>query len=254
MLEALTLQSRGREMVCLIDYPDEASKGKKMILYKHGFMGNKTTPHRMIVNFAHRLEAEGITTFRFDCAGAGDSEGDCHLTTIAGEMEDTRVVLDYIKKVLQPEQFIVLGYSMGACVVGAMANEIEMDGLLLWSPVSVPYENFKHLLGEKRFAQGLAGEDVDFGGDRVGKEFFAGLKDENIDPIKAIRHFQKPVRLVQGTGDTDVLPESSQVYADAAPDAKRHTIPGANHGYDTVAHQEELFAISAEYIREIWSR
>lgn len=252
MLDAFTLQSRGKSMVCLMDYKDEATKGKTVILYKHGFMGNKITPHRMIVNFAHQLAEAGITTIRFDCAGAGDSEGDCHLTTIPGEIEDTRVVLRYIKEQVKPERFIVLGYSMGAVVTSVLSSETDMDGLLLWSPVSAPYENFKHLLGEERFAQGLAGSDVDFGGDRVGKEFFLGLDTPDIDPLKALKGFSKPVRIIHGTGDTDVLTAGSLTYLDAVADARRETVAGATHGYDAVSHQEELFRLSWAYIKEIW--
>ena len=55
MLDAVILKSREKDMLCVIDYKDEETKGKKVILYKHGFMGHKITPHRMIVNVAHKL-------------------------------------------------------------------------------------------------------------------------------------------------------------------------------------------------------
>ena len=43
MIEAFTLKSRGKDMVCLLEYKDPAARGKKVILYKHGFFGNKIT-------------------------------------------------------------------------------------------------------------------------------------------------------------------------------------------------------------------
>lgn len=44
MIEAFTLKSRGKDMVCLLEYADPSVRGKKVILYKHGFFGNKITP------------------------------------------------------------------------------------------------------------------------------------------------------------------------------------------------------------------
>ena len=43
MIEAFTLKSRGKDMVCLLEYADPSVRGKKVILYKHGFFGNKIT-------------------------------------------------------------------------------------------------------------------------------------------------------------------------------------------------------------------
>ena len=66
MIEAFTLKSRGKDMVCLLEYKDPAARGKKVILYKHGFFGNKITPHRIMVNAGHELQEEGYTICRFD--------------------------------------------------------------------------------------------------------------------------------------------------------------------------------------------
>lgn len=41
MIEAFTLKSRGKDMVCLLEYADPSVRGKKVILYKHGFLGIK---------------------------------------------------------------------------------------------------------------------------------------------------------------------------------------------------------------------
>ena len=70
MIEAFTLKSRGKDMVCLLEYADPSVRGKKVILYKHGFFGNKITPHRIMVAASHRLQQEGYTICRFDCVGA----------------------------------------------------------------------------------------------------------------------------------------------------------------------------------------
>lgn len=251
MLDAVILKSREKDMLCVIDYKNKETKGKKVVLYKHGFMGHKITPHRMIVNLAHKLTELGYTVVRFDCIGSGDSEGDCSYTTFGGEVEDTLEVIKYIKEKLKPEKFVILGYSMGGLVTSLVSEFVETDGIVLWSPVADPFYNFYTLLGEERFLKGLNGEDVDFNGDRVGKEFFVGMKNPKYQPIDHIRNYKKPVRIIHGTGDTDVLYINSIAYTQVLSDVKLHLIKGAGHGYDSVVYQDELFETTIEYLKEI---
>ena len=238
-------------MVCLREYADPSVRGKKVILYKHGFFGNKITPHRIMVAASHRLQQQGYTICRFDCVGAGDSEGDSHYTTIYGEIEDTKVVLHWIEGQLKPEKFMILGYSMGAIVTSVLCHEVPLEGILLWSPCSEPYGNFRHLLGQEIFEEGLRGNDVDFMGDLVPHEFFVGLDAPEIDPLAAIRDFQKQLRLIQGDGDKDVPVYNSGRYEETVPGALRHVVPGATHGYDKVSWQEELLEYTMIYVKDI---
>ncbi len=127
MIEAKIINSRGQDMVCLIEYKNEKDRGKKTIIYKHGFCGNKITPHRMMVNLGHDLVEEGYTVVRFDCAGAGDSEGDWTYMTISGETEDFKKILHWVKDVLTPEKTMILGYSMGALETALCCREILLD-------------------------------------------------------------------------------------------------------------------------------
>lgn len=204
-----------------------------------------------MVNASHELQEEGYTICRFDCAGAGDSEGDSHYTTIYGEIEDTKVVLHWIKENIRPEKFMILGYSMGGIVTSVLCNEVPLDGILLWSPCSEPYENFRHLLGADLFDRGLKGEDVDFMGDLVCHEFFENLDAPQIDPLAAIKNFKKPLRLIQGDGDKDVLVYNSANYEKTVPGAVRHVVFGATHGYDKVSWQKELLEYTRKYVNDI---
>ena len=251
MIEAFTLKSRGKDMVCLLEYADPSVRGKKVILYKHGFFGNKITPHRIMVAASHRLQQQGYTICRFDCVGAGDSEGDSHYTTIYGEIEDTKVVLHWIEGQLKPEKFMILGYSMGAIVTSVLCHEVPLEGILLWSPCGEPYGNVGHLLVQEIFEEGLRGNDVDFMGDLVPHEFFVGLDAPEIDPLAAIRDFQKPLRLIQGDGDKDVPVYNSGRYEETVPGSVRHVVPGATHGYDKVSWQEELLEYTMIYVKDI---
>lgn len=251
MMEATILNSRGKDMLCLIEYKDPSVRGKRVVLYKHGFCGNKIAPHRMMANLGHQLAEEGYTVIRFDCVGAGDSEGDWSDMTISGEIQDLKLVLHWIRRELRPEKLMVIGYSMGGLETAVCCREVPLDGILFWSPVSQAVDCFHHLLGEERFAAGMGGQDVDFCGDRVGKEFFQDLDSPALDGLAAIRGFERPVFLIHGSADTDVLPENSRRYMDVLPGAERHLVEGAGHGYDGWALQDELWQWSKEYIHRI---
>ena len=204
-----------------------------------------------MVNASHELQNEGYTVCRFDCVGAGDSEGDSHYTTIYGEIEDTKVVLHWIEENIKPEKFMILGYSMGGIVTSVLCNEVPLDGILLWSPCSEPYTNFRHLLGADLFDRGIKGEDVDFMGDLVCHEFFENLDAPEINPLEAIKKFKKPLRLIQGDGDQDVPVYNSANYEKTVPGAVRHVVSGATHGYDKVSWQRELLDYTKKYVNEI---
>ena len=146
---------------------------------------------------------------------------------------------------------MILGYSMGGIVTSVLCNEVPLDGILLWSPCSEPYENFRHLLGADLFDRGLKGEDVDFMGDLVCHEFFENLDAPQIDPLAAIKNFKKPLRLIQGDGDKDVLVYNSANYEKTVPGAVRHVVPGATHGYDKVSWQKELLEYTRKYVNDI---
>lgn len=251
MIEAFILKSRGRDMVCLMEYKSHDVRGEKVILYKHGFFGNKITPHRMMVNVGHELQTEGYTIVRFDCVGAGDSEGDSRFTTIPGEIEDTKVVLHWIHNQIRPKKFMILGYSMGGIVASVCCNEVPLDGILLWSPCSDPVENFTHIVGEDNFRRGLMGEDVELMGDLVCKEFFAGLDAPELNPLKAIAGFKMPLRLIHGDGDTDVPAENSKRYEQTHPGSVGHVITGANHSYDKICWQKDLMGYTKQYVHDI---
>lgn len=248
MLEAIILKSRGKDMLCTIEYNSVENKGKKVVLYKHGFMGNKITPHRMIVNLSHQLIELGYTVVRFDCIGAGDSEGNYNYTTIDGEIEDTLVVDKYIMTHFAPQNYFMIGYSLGGAITALVSNKIKTDGIILWSPVSNLFHNFYHLLGKDNFIQGLEGNDIDFNGDRVSKHFFQNIKEFKYDPLKIIKEYQNPICIIHGTADNDVLSINSLAYNLASQNSKIYYVDEASHSYDTISQQDKLFEITINFL------
>lgn len=250
MIDAFKLKSRGKDMACIMEYKNLESKGKNILLFNHGFVGHKITPHRMIVNLSHELVEEyDLTVVRFDFIGSGDSDGDYHYMTISGEVKDSLHIVEYLRRNYKINKLIILGYSMGGCIASLTASKINPDALLLWSAVSNPYENFKYLLGDKLFTEGESGNDVDFLGDMVSSKFFTELKE--IDNIKELKKFKNPIYIIHGDKDEDVLPENALSYLNATDNSKLYYVKDGGHTYDSKELQRDLFDKTKDYVEEI---
>ncbi|MDY0235114.1 MAG: alpha/beta fold hydrolase [Gudongella sp.] len=250
MIDAFKLKSRGKDMACIMEYKNLESKGKNILLFNHGFVGHKITPHRMIVNLSHELVEEyDLTVVRFDFIGSGDSDGDYNYMTIPGEVKDSLHVVEYLRNNYKINKLIILGYSMGGCIASLTASKTNTDALILWSPVSSPYKNFKYLLGDKLFEEGELGNDVDFLGDMVSSNFFTDLK--RIDIIKELKKFESPIYIIHGDKDEDVLPENALSYLNATGNTKLYYVKNAGHTYDSRKLQRDLFDKTKEYVKEI---
>ncbi|MBR2502577.1 MAG: alpha/beta hydrolase [Oscillospiraceae bacterium] len=251
MIETKVFKSRGKDMLCLIEYKDPSVRGKKVIVYKHGFCGHKITGSRKIVNFGHQMVDEGYTMIRFDCVGAGDSEGDWSYMTISGECEDFNQVLCWVKEELAPKKMMILGYSMGGLEAALCSRTVELNGILFWSPVGNAEKCFRHIVGDELYDFGLKGNDVDLAGDRIGKEFFLDIEQNQQDGFEAVKGYDKPVYFVHGNADTCVPYENSTEYMKVLPQAERTTVEGAGHDYESWKMQDELFEASRKYVHAI---
>ncbi|QAT62462.1 alpha/beta fold hydrolase [Acidilutibacter cellobiosedens] len=249
MLETKIIESRAHEMIAVYEYKNKDVRGDYVLLFNHGFVGNKITPHRMAVNLSRKILDMGITTVRFDCVGAGDSEGDYEYMTINGEVEDTLNVVEVLKKDFNMKKLFMMGYSMGGAIAALSAAEVNPDALILWSPVSNPFWNFYHLIGHEKFMKGINGNDVDVEGDMVSRKFFEDII--KIDPIRKIKNFENPVRIIHGSKDNDILPINSIAYKSVLRDVKVKFIDEADHCYSSAKFQSQLIEETSKFIIEL---
>ncbi|MDO5690537.1 MAG: alpha/beta hydrolase [Tissierellia bacterium] len=251
MLHVKVIQSREKQMISVLERPVHEKDRRILVFFCHGFAGHKITPHRMAPNFSRRLSDIGVSMVRTDTIGSGDSEGDYHYMTIQGQLKDYQEAYQYWTCLEPWKKVFFLGYSMGGATATILSQLVYTDGMLLWSPVSNPYWNFHHFLGEEDFTAGMEGLDISQDGDSVSKDFFIGLEDYNLIPI--MKDYQKPIRLIHGTGDTDVLPINAKTYQWFSKDCRVHWILGADHGFSKKEFQEELLEKSIEYIQVLAS-
>ncbi|KAL9400071.1 hypothetical protein Peur_009032 [Populus x canadensis] len=225
---------------------------KQLVIVCHGFQSSKE--RIPMVNLAAALEKEGISAFRFDFAGNGESEGSFQYGNYRREAEDLRAVVQHFRgenRVISA----VIGHSKGGNVV------------LLYASKYNDVHTVVNISGRFNLEKGMEG--------RLGKDFLLRLKQHGyIDVFNRKGKFEYRVteeslkdRLttdihaaclliqqecrvltVHGSMDKLVPAEDALEFAKFIPNHKLHIIKGANHEY--TSHQGELTSVVLDFLRE----
>ncbi|KAL0346700.1 UNVERIFIED_CONTAM: hypothetical protein Scaly_1686000 [Sesamum calycinum] len=111
----------------------------------------------MMVNLSAALENEGISAFRFDFSGNGESEGPFHYGNYSGETDDLRSVIEYFSGVNR-STVAILGHSKGGNIVLLYASKYDDIGAVV------------NVCGRYDLKKGIE--------ERLGKEFVERIKKE----------------------------------------------------------------------------
>ncbi|XP_048133656.1 putative uncharacterized protein YDL057W isoform X3 [Rhodamnia argentea] len=226
-----------------------------IVILCHGFRSNKE--YKTIVNLAVALEKEGISAFRFDFAGNGESEGTFEYGTYWREADDLRAVIEHFNGANRVTSAIV-GHSKGGGVVLLYASKYNDIHTVV--NMSSRYD-----------VKGLMGEIED----RLGKDFMQKIKEDGFFDVKnksgtisyrvpweilmdrlntnmheACLQIDKNCRVltVHGSADDLVPVPDALEFAKIIPNHKLRIVEGADHGY--TSHQAELTYIVSSFIKQ----
>lgn len=259
MTQSLANRAAQQQRVVVENYHGEKLSGilhetgsKQLVIVCHGFQSSKE--RIPMVNLAAALEKEGISAFRFDFAGNGESEGSFQYGNYRREAEDLRAVVQHFRgenRVISA----VIGHSKGGNVV------------LLYASKYNDVHTVVNISGRFNLEKGMEG--------RLGKDFLLKLKQHGyIDVFNRKGKFEYRVteeslkdRLttdihavclliqqecrvltVHGSMDKFVPAEDALEFAKFIPNHKLHIIKGANHEY--TSHQGELTSVVLDFLRE----
>lgn len=218
-----------------------------VVLFHHGFNGNKTEAHRIFVKLARRLAEQGIDSFRFDFFGSGDSEGELRDATLTAWMENSLDAVAYLKK-QGAKKIFLLGFSFGAFVAAATAPKINPEGLILWAPIFHPFERMlkeKDMLSE---AKKLGYANLQ--GEEIGMSLMEDASRLSVPEL--FKAYRGDILLIHGSDDASALPAESErykaFYQSGAKKIDLHWIPGANHSFDRPDWEKEVLSITAAWI------
>ncbi|KAE9601612.1 hypothetical protein Lal_00040596 [Lupinus albus] len=224
----------------------------EIVILCHGLGASKED--NIIVNLAAGLDNAGISSFRFDFSGNGESEGTFEFGDYWREVDDLHAVGQHFHEANRKVSAII-GHSKGG------------DTVLLYASKYHDIKTVVNLSGRYDLKGGLE--------DRLGKDFMEKIRKEGFIDVKTnsgsveyrvteeslkerlsinmheeCLQIDKECRVftVHGSSDTTIPVEDAYEFAKILPNHKLHIIEGADHVYSN--HQADLTSVVVNYIKE----
>lgn len=211
--------------------------GDRAVVFCHGFRGEKTGPNRTFVRTARRLAQCGISSFRFDQYGSGDSPGDFRESRFDRWISTICALIQHQRQL--GRRVALLGQSMGATAAICAAAREPVEGLVAW----VPDANVD------AFTPGLPGY-VEEGGQQVDNEYW-----EQAHAIDVPRQFElvaQPCYLVFGTADEYVSEQNrAALVSRAKPEHAVDVFEGWSHSAWTAQQADTVITRSVDFLARI---
>jgi alpha/beta superfamily hydrolase len=251
----------------------------EIVVLCHGFRSTKND--QVMKNVAAAIEKEGISAFRFDFSGNGESKGSFYFGNYNYEADDLHSVIRYFTNMNRVVP-IIIGHSKGGDVVLVYAskyqdirNVINLSGrydlkrgigerlgedylerikqqgfidikegtaIALWSSCTVPDQYSSVFLSIFWSFTGNAGF-------RVTEESL--MERLNTDMHEACLKIDKECRVltVHGSADEVIPLEDAKEFAKIIPNHKLEIVEGADHCY--TKHQSQLITNVMEFIKTV---
>lgn len=256
--ESVVLINEGQKIFGILHLP-KGIKNPSCVLICHGLGGHKTGRYRVYVELAEALIRENIAVFRFDFRGSGDSEGCFSEMTLNGEISDSLVALNYLKKEarIDSERIGIFGRSLGGAVAVLSASLFgAVKGIALWAPIFNGEQWKKEW--EKVMDGSATAEEVNemrrINGQIAGLNFYREMFEMRIDiSLKSLESV--PLLLIHGEKDDLVTIRHSELYLKERHLLKEITkfirLPHADHDFSY--YEERSFAIveTAKWFRRV---
>ena len=224
-----------------------------IVILCHGFCSTKEND--IMVNLAKALEKEGISAFRFDLAGNGESEGSFAYGNYRREADDLRAVIEHFRGA-SPSRGIsaILGHSKGGNVVLLYASKYQDISTVF--NVSGRYDLKRGI--EERTGKGFM-EKIKQDGfidvkDGTGSVIYRVTKESLMDRLDTDMHeaclaIKKDCRVftIHGSADEIIPVEDALEFAKIIPNHNLHIIEGANHCY--TSHLTELASVVSNLMK-----
>ncbi|PQQ08836.1 uncharacterized protein Pyn_03031 [Prunus yedoensis var. nudiflora] len=237
---------------------------EKIVILCHGFRSTKETT--TITNLAIALENEGISAFRFDFAGNGESEGTFQYGNYRREADDLHAVIQHFSEANRAASTI-LGHSKGGDVVLLYASKYH--GIRTVVNVSGRYDlkrGMEERLG-KDFVETIKKEGYLDVKNKTGDVSYRVTEESLMDRLSTDMHeaclqIDKNaskqtlvnfvfivlwVLTVHGSADEIIPVEDALEFSKIIPNHKLHVIEGADHCY--TSHQAELVSVVLDFIK-----
>ena len=218
-----------------------------MVVLAHGFGTSKDS--RTFLRLEEPLNSYGISIFRFDFFGHGESEGSFSAITVSEAVRDILAALDYVREAGY-QRIGLVGSSFGGLAALVAAVQVpDLCLLALKSPVSDYISRlFVNRDGHDLEAWKKQGYILipDGEGQHTKLNYSFYLDAEKVSGYEAAAGICAPTLIVHGDQDESVPVEQSRKLAQMIPNCRLEILKGADHRYS----QERDFAAMLTLIRE----
>ncbi|KAI7754106.1 hypothetical protein M8C21_014729 [Ambrosia artemisiifolia] len=228
------------------------SASKQIVILCHGFRDSKN--YSMMVELAFALEKHGISAFRFDFSGNGESEGLFQFGNYSKEVDDLHAVIQHFtaeNRVISA----ILGHSKGGNVV------------VLYASLHHDVHTVINVSGRYKMDRGIE--------ERLGKDYLERVKRDGFIDIKSkqgaflFRVTEESlmerlntnmheaglkvdpsckVLTVHGSVDEVIPVEDALQFDKIIPNHELRIIEGADHGYNN--HRDELLSVVLAFLKD----
>lgn len=240
--------SRGDRLCAILSNPSGKTE-EPMVIMCHGFSTGKNGRTNTLLE--EILNANNISTFRFDFFGHGESEGLFEEVTISEAVDDVHRALKYLQD-LDYTLFGLVGSSFGGIVsILAASDKAGFDVLALKSPVSdylglliAKDHDFNMDIWKKEGSILVTGAD-----EQKLKLNYSFYEDaEKIRGYEAVKKIRVPTLIVHGDEDETIPLEQSKISASLMPNCQLEIIQGADHIYSQPRHFDKMIALLSQFI------
>lgn len=240
--------SKGKKLWGILSNPT-SQREKPIIILCHGFSTSKDG--RTYVRLEQILNEYGLSTFRFDFFGHGESEGKFDEITTSEAADDVQNAIKFLKE-SGYKKIGLVGSSFGgmASIIAASKTD-DVYVLALKSPVSdyIGMSLARHNEQEIKNWKEKGYIDITGVDDEKRKLNYSFYKDaERINGYDAAKKIKIPTLIVHGDRDETVPIEQSKRTASLIENCRLEIIEGGDHKYSRKEHFEKLLDLISKFI------
>lgn len=240
--------SKGDKLCGLLSNPT-GDKNRKIIIIAHGFSSSKNSAN--FIKMSDEFDKKGISTFRIDFYGHGESEGDFAKITISEAVDDILQAIKFLKD-NGYSRIGLIGSSFGGIASIMVASKInDLFALALKSPVS----DYREVQEIKLTEKGLENWK------NKGWEYYVNREEEKLRlNYTFVEDFKNniaynvaslikiPTLIVHGDKDNVVPVKQSMKTSKLIKNCRLKIIKDADHIYTNIDHAKKMIEEIVNFI------
>lgn len=239
MVKFVELKHRGNYIRGLHHVNDS----KKIVIFLHGFTGNKNETNFMFSRQAKLFDEINIDSIRLDYYGSGDSDGQFEDMDFNDLIKQGKLIIEYVKT-LNYDEIYLEGMSMGGALAIKLASS-DISKLILVSPAINISDLSEYLFTRTTL---LPNGNVDVKSLMLSTEFRDSVK--NICLFDNVEKLDIPTIIIQGAADSSVPYHNALIVKEKIKNSKLITVDGCDHVYSSYKHMNILFSSVLQFVKE----